>query len=100
MDDNESIRITDFGTSLLEEATAYQYASVHGGGAMRWTAPELFEPEEFGLSSRRPTYQSDIYSYGCICVEVGNSTQLVGSVGLDAVVHSYTHGKYLSQNLG
>ncbi|TCD69553.1 hypothetical protein EIP91_007177 [Steccherinum ochraceum] len=52
------------------EPTSYQYASVHGGGAIRWQAPELIDPEEFGLSSSRPTFASDMYSFACICVEL------------------------------
>lgn len=44
---------------------------------MRWTAPELFEPEEFGLDSRRPTFESDLYAYSCICIEVSLPTLYV-----------------------
>ena len=57
--------------SLIADATGYNYASIHGGGAVRWTAPELFDPETFGLESRRATFKSDVYAFGCLCVEVG-----------------------------
>ena len=70
VDVDGSIRLTDFGMSLFAEGTPYQNNSVHGGGAVRWTAPELIEPEEFGLEYRRPTSRSDIYSFGCVCIEV------------------------------
>ena len=65
--------LTDFGTALLVEATAYNYASTHGGGAVRWQAPEIIDPEVFGLESTRPTMQSDIFSFACTAVEVRSS---------------------------
>ena len=70
VDSNGSIRLTDFGMALVSEGTAYNYGSHHGGGATRWTAPELFDPDVFGLDSSRPTFQSDIYSLACVGVEV------------------------------
>lgn len=63
--------------SLIAEGTAYNYGSQHGGGATRWSAPELFDPEEFGLESSRPTFQSDIYAFACICIEVRISLQFL-----------------------
>lgn len=33
-------------------------------------APEFLAPEEFGMASYRPTRKSDIYSCGCVCIEV------------------------------
>ena len=70
IDDDDTARVTDFGMALIAEATSYQYASVHGGGATRWQAPELIDPEEFGFQSSRPTFASDIYAFACVCVEV------------------------------
>ncbi|TCD69559.1 hypothetical protein EIP91_007183 [Steccherinum ochraceum] len=70
IDDNDTVRLTDFGMALIGEATSYNYASVHGGGATRWQAPEVIDPEEFGLTSSRPTYASDVYSLGIVCVEL------------------------------
>ena len=61
--------------SLIAEATAGNYGSTiaHGGGATRWTAPELMDPEDFNCESDRPTTRSDMYSFACICVEVSFS---------------------------
>lgn len=70
IDENGSACLTDFGMSLISEATAYNYGSIHGGGAIRWQAPELIDPEEFGLESTRPTPLSDVFSFACTCVEV------------------------------
>ena len=72
VDRNGAARLADFGLSLLSEGTAYNYGSQHGGGATRFSAPELFDPEEFGLESSRPTFQSDVYAFACVCVEVGH----------------------------
>ncbi|TCD71936.1 hypothetical protein EIP91_000068 [Steccherinum ochraceum] len=69
VDDDHCVRLTDFGMAVIAEATSYQYASNHGGGALRWTAPELIDPEQLGLKSSRPTFASDIYSFACTCVE-------------------------------
>lgn len=63
--------LTDFGLSLFADATAYNYGSVHGGGAGRYRAPELSEPEEFNQESSRPTCASDIFSLACTGIEVG-----------------------------
>ncbi|TCD70708.1 hypothetical protein EIP91_002084 [Steccherinum ochraceum] len=70
LDHRGQARLSDFGLSLIAEATAYNYGSVHGGGAIRWLAPELMAPEEFGLESSRPTTLSDVYSFACTCVEL------------------------------
>ena len=68
--DNGQAHLTDFGLSLISDASAYNYGSVHGGGAFRWQAPELIDPEAFKLTSSRPTPASDIFSFACIGVEV------------------------------
>lgn len=70
LDERGHARLTDFGLSLFSEATAYNYGSTHGGGAIRWAAPELIGPEEFGYTSTRPTCASDIYSLACTGIEV------------------------------
>ena len=70
IDVEEIVRLTDFGMSVFAEGTPYHNDSVHGGGATRWKAPELMDAEEFGLEDRRPTSRSDIYSFGCVCIEV------------------------------
>ena len=70
MDDDGHARLADFGMALIADATAYNYGSVHGGGAVRWKAPELLDPEELGLPTSRPTFASDVYSFACTCVQV------------------------------
>ncbi|KAH8101162.1 kinase-like domain-containing protein [Cristinia sonorae] len=70
IDEVGNARLADFGLSLLAEATHHEYGSIHGGGGSHWKAPELFTPEEFGLSSYRPTFMSDIFAFACTCFEV------------------------------
>ncbi|KAH8091683.1 kinase-like domain-containing protein [Cristinia sonorae] len=70
VNDNEVVCLTDFGMALISEGTGYNYGSIHGGGATRWTAPELIDPEAFGLESTRPTFPSDIYSFAMTAVEL------------------------------
>lgn len=73
IDENSNARVTDFGMSLISEASAYNYGSIHGGGATRWQAPELIDPEEMRLKSSRPTTSSDVFSFACMCIEVRSS---------------------------
>ncbi|KAH8082794.1 kinase-like domain-containing protein [Cristinia sonorae] len=70
VDADETIRLTDFGMALIAKATSYQYGSIHGGGAVRWQAPELLDPDEFGLTSTRPTFASDVYSFALTSIEL------------------------------
>ncbi|THH28969.1 hypothetical protein EUX98_g5212 [Antrodiella citrinella] len=71
IDDAGQVRLTDFGLFLLSEGTAHSYDSIHGGGADQWKAPELIDPEMFGLGpNKRQTFASDVYAFGCACVEL------------------------------
>ncbi|CAL1702395.1 unnamed protein product [Somion occarium] len=63
VDDYMHIRLADFGLAFFADSTTATLGS-HVGGAARWMAPELLK------SSQRATYASDIYSFGCLCVEV------------------------------
>ena len=40
------------------------------GGTYRWMSPELFYPENFGLTDSRPTKNSDCYALGMVMYEV------------------------------
>ncbi|TCD63897.1 hypothetical protein EIP91_004806 [Steccherinum ochraceum] len=69
IDQDYRVRLADFGLAVLAEATSQNYASNRGGNA-RWLAPELIHPERFGLESTRPTCASDVFSFGCVVVEL------------------------------
>jgi len=69
-----NIRIADFGLSmLLAEAGNEAFGSVQTGNT-RWMAPEFleFDFEDGGDSqlSRKPTKPGDIYSFGCVMLQV------------------------------
>ncbi|THH29186.1 hypothetical protein EUX98_g5009 [Antrodiella citrinella] len=70
MDDEDHVRITDFGFALIAEATPGHFGSVHGGAAIHFTAPELFDAADFGLDNTRPTVATDVYALACTCVEL------------------------------
>jgi len=72
LDQNETACLTDFGMALVTEATPYGLFSIHGGGAPLFKAPELHDPEEFGLDGTRMTPESDMFSFACVCIEVCN----------------------------
>ena len=43
------------------------------GMTIRWTSPELLDPERFGSEGDRPTRGSDCYAFGMVIYEVGVS---------------------------
>ncbi|KAH8101642.1 kinase-like domain-containing protein [Cristinia sonorae] len=81
IDGNRHIRLTDFGMSTIAEVVGGSYASIHGGGAAHFTAPELIDPEEMFAQEHlladdpsqlqcRPSKRSDIFSLACLVVEL------------------------------
>jgi len=82
VNDDNTICLTDFGMALIADATSYNYGSTHGGGAMFWQAPEVIDPDHFGMGSRRTTYASDVFSFACTCVELYRGTALFSNLTL------------------
>jgi serine/threonine protein kinase len=39
-------------------------------GTTRWSAPELLDPESFGMEDSHPTKESDVYALGMVTFEV------------------------------
>lgn len=39
-------------------------------GTLRWTAPEILDPESFGLEHAVATLETDVYSFGMVMWEV------------------------------
>jgi len=64
-------RIANFGLSmLLAEADNEMFSSVHPGNA-RWMGPEfLLPPSEDDKEPRKLTKPGDIYSFGCVMLQV------------------------------
>jgi len=67
VDDEQNVRIADFGLTRFVEETIV--TTSHQGSA-RNMAPELFDPERFGLEKFRRTYASDVYAFACVCLEL------------------------------
>ncbi|KAF8183770.1 kinase-like domain-containing protein, partial [Mycena galopus ATCC 62051] len=59
--------LTDFGFSIFSDATAT--TNTTRAGSLYWMAPELLDPERFGLKFAR-TPATDVYAFGCVCVEL------------------------------
>lgn len=64
IDEHFSVRLTDFGLAGIYGANT----STQGSGALgaiRICAPELVAQERC-----RPSFASDMYAFGCLCLEV------------------------------
>ncbi|KDQ53204.1 hypothetical protein JAAARDRAFT_39580 [Jaapia argillacea MUCL 33604] len=68
LDDSCHVLLADFGLSNFVDATRIA-TTVHRDGSTRWMSPELLAPKKFGMSFRR-TFASDVYAFGCVCLEV------------------------------
>ncbi|KAJ7098468.1 kinase-like domain-containing protein [Mycena crocata] len=58
--------ISDADTSTLGGASS----SADRGGSLRWQAPELIDPHSMGFERFLRTPASDVYAYGCVCLEL------------------------------
>ncbi|KAJ7141853.1 kinase-like domain-containing protein [Mycena crocata] len=67
IDDEPKACIADFGVSFLSDIPS-EHTQERAGG-LRWMAPELIDPESFGTQFA-PTTASDVYAFGCLCLEV------------------------------
>ncbi|KAF8996204.1 kinase-like domain-containing protein [Cyathus striatus] len=67
--------LADFGLSTVVDAEILRWTSLESsasiGGTVRWTAPELMDPEN---ENARPTTASDIYAFSCVCYEIFTGT--------------------------
>lgn len=70
IDDNGHAVRADFqvGLAVLVDATV-QANSSNRHGSYPWMAPELHDPDFFGLQLKR-TMNSDMYAFGCLFIEV------------------------------
>ncbi|KAJ7251259.1 kinase-like domain-containing protein [Mycena rebaudengoi] len=61
--------LADFGLTSLSDATTTTHTSIRAG-SVRWMAPELLDPDRFGHQQFSRTPASDIYAFGCVCLEL------------------------------
>ena len=82
-------RLADFGLTTVadESATGSLMDNFGMRGTMRWMAPELLNPEKFGITKesqiRLPSRGTDIYALGMTILEVSFSipVRLLGAHG-------------------
>ncbi|TFK48873.1 kinase-like protein [Heliocybe sulcata] len=67
IDDQGHARLADFGLSVLAEATKGAYTESHSTGSERWQPAELLD---FTRTSFRKTRETDVYAFGCVCLEL------------------------------
>ncbi|KAK7038628.1 kinase-like domain-containing protein, partial [Favolaschia claudopus] len=65
--------LSDFGlATMIEEGdpqiTKITSSSNHAG-SVRWWAPELIKPKEFGCERFVRTRETDVYAFACVCIE-------------------------------
>ncbi|KAG1857453.1 kinase-like domain-containing protein [Suillus subluteus] len=72
IDENENALLADFGLSRLLGDHETSFFDSHGPGAIRWAAPEItpLDPEKPDEEISKPNKASDIYSFGCIMMQV------------------------------
>ena len=66
----------DFGiTGIITDPTVAEPGSttISKPGAVRYMAPELLSPSQFGLTNRNPSKESDVYSLAMTAYEVCSS---------------------------
>ncbi|KAF7333675.1 Kinase-like protein [Mycena sanguinolenta] len=66
--ENGSACLADFGLSIYSDTSA-KTSSTSRGGSLYWMAPELLDPDHFGLQFVR-TVATDVYAFGCVCFEL------------------------------
>ncbi|CAL1693958.1 unnamed protein product [Somion occarium] len=67
-------QLTDFGLSVLAYEHSHSYNSARDGRE-RFLAPEQLEPQKYGFSSSRPTFNSDVFSFSFTCTQIFSGTK-------------------------
>jgi serine/threonine protein kinase len=63
--------LADFGLAGLGDTmTAIAATTSSEDRSIRWSAPELHDPELFGFKDFRRTRAADVYAFGCLGLEV------------------------------
>ncbi|KAJ7229234.1 kinase-like domain-containing protein [Mycena rebaudengoi] len=61
--------LADFGLTSFSDATTTALNS-NRAGSVRWMASELLDPGRFGHNQISRTPASDVYAFGCVCLEL------------------------------
>jgi serine/threonine protein kinase len=57
-------------TTISSTAASSTLGSLSGAGTFRWMSPERLIPEQYGQKSAKPTFQSDVFSFGMLIYQV------------------------------
>lgn len=74
MKNDHHAALADFGLAATL-STKTTMASVRGG-TVRWMAPELLYPEDYGFTHCTPSKESDMYALAMVIYEVCLNSQL------------------------
>ncbi|KAJ7266662.1 kinase-like domain-containing protein [Mycena rebaudengoi] len=83
--------LADFGLTSFTDTTAATTTS-RRAGTLRWTAPELIDPDRFGIQFRRTT-ASDVYAFACVCLELYTGRPPFADIREGAVVLKSVQGE-------
>ncbi|KAI0071030.1 kinase-like protein [Panus rudis PR-1116 ss-1] len=72
--DDGVAQLSDFGLSVFANERSKSFRSLRGG-VEQWLAPEILDPEQYGKTSSRPTYTSDVFAFGMVCIELYTQQQ-------------------------
>ncbi|KAJ7286749.1 kinase-like domain-containing protein [Mycena rebaudengoi] len=61
--------LADFDLTSFSDATTTALSS-NRAGSVRWMAPELLDPGHFDHNQFSRTPASDVYAFGCVCLEL------------------------------
>ncbi|KAJ7226765.1 kinase-like domain-containing protein [Mycena pura] len=92
IDNDNHVRLADFGLARFSHT---ENASTNRGGSARWMAPELLHPPSCGLDVFERTPASDIYSFGCVMLELYTEQPPFSEVSAEATVllHAIAGGR-------
>ncbi|KAJ7719636.1 kinase-like domain-containing protein, partial [Mycena maculata] len=90
--------LADFGLSVFSNATSSMHTS-NRAGSVFWMAPELIAPEHFGLEFAR-TPASDVYAFGCVCVELYTGRAPFAELSEAAALLKIINGKRVARPTG
>ncbi|KAJ7663064.1 kinase-like domain-containing protein [Mycena polygramma] len=96
--DDWSACLADFGLAQFSVVTS-TVSSLNRGGTLRWMAPELLNPGDFGLQFNR-TIATDIYAFGCTCLELYTGRPPFHGLSDGAVIHQVIAGERPAQPTG
>ena len=88
IDQDQRARVADFGLLTIVSNHTHFPASTTAstGGTIRWMAPELLDPEKFGLDGSHPTKESDCYALGMVIYEVLTGRVPFASLSKDYII--------------